>query len=182
MVQDITRIEGLVDDILALSAAETFHAGPPSRLELAQECRAVVEELGPFAADRDARIELRVAGGHWILGHRVTFALALRNLVVNAVTHSPHPVRVEISLADGPKWHSLTVRDDGPGIPRRLHEKIFECFHVGGHGDGNRSGAGLGLYLVKRNVESLGGWVELDSAEGAGSAFTMILPAVDAGT
>jgi signal transduction histidine kinase len=54
-----------------------------------------------------------------------------------------------------------------------LHKKIFECFYSE---SGERAGAGLGLYLVRRNAERLGGRVELESAEGAGARFTLVLP------
>ena len=109
----------------------------------------------------------------------MTFALALRNLLVNAVHHSPHAVTVTVAVRPGQKNHRVAVRDDGPGIPRRLQEKVFELFYSGKK-ESRPSGGGIGLHLVKRNVESLGGSIELESETGVGSTFTMVLPAAPA--
>jgi len=177
MLDDIHRLEGLVDDVLSTSAVDVFRQGPPVVLDLAEECRLVLEDLERFAADNRARFNLQAEPGSCIRGHRATLGLALRNLLVNAVRHSPAPVTVDVAVQAGRKEHRLVVRDDGPGIPRRLHEKVFECFYSGKQ-DGRSVGTGLGLYLVKRNIENLGGRVELDSARGLGCEFTLVLPAV----
>ncbi len=176
MLEDMKRLENLVDDVLALSAGDTFARGVPVRLELLAEAQLVLNDLARFAADRGAEFTLVGETEAWILGNRMTLALALRNLLVNAVKHSPEPVRVTVTVASGAGAHQLIVSDDGPGIPRRLHSKVFECFYSGSH-EGRRRGAGLGLHLVRQNIESLGGRIELDSEEGQGSTFTVTLPA-----
>jgi signal transduction histidine kinase len=71
----------------------------------------------------------------------------------------------------------LWVRDTGPGIPPELREKIFEPFYTTKKG---RSGTGLGLSVSRRIVKDLGGELRLESAVGAGSTFTVALPAVRA--
>jgi len=180
MVEDITRLENLVDGVLSMSAEDTFDHGPEIRLDLAAECRAVLDDLRDFTGDHGAEVRLAAPVHAFILGRRLTFHLALRNLVVNAVRHSQDPVRVDVSIEAGAKWHRVRVRDDGPGIPRRLHEKVFECFYSG-HKDGRRPGAGVGLHLVRRNIETLGGRTELESEDGAGSTFTLVLPAQTSG-
>ena len=113
-----------------------------------------------------------------MLGQALTLNLALRNLIHNAVRYSGESPRVTITLRREGAWHHLTVSDDGPGIARRLHAKVFECFYSGSTAAGGdqSAGTGLGLYLVKRNVETLGGRVELESAEQQGATFTVILP------
>jgi signal transduction histidine kinase len=70
----------------------------------------------------------------------------------------------------------VVVIDSGPGIPRRLREKVFECFYSTNCNKRN-GGTGLGLYLVRRNIESIGGKVALQSDEGQGCTFTLTLPA-----
>lgn len=180
MVEDVGRLETLVDEVLSTSADDTFDQGPRQRLDLHDECADVLEDLRRFAADREVTLTLAGARGAAVFGNRTTFALALRNLVINAMRHCPAPVSITVSVEAGPRWHRVVVADDGPGIPRRLHDKIFECFFSDSRGGGASRGAGLGLYLVKRNVEILGGSVELESEEGQGSAFTMVLPAMTA--
>jgi signal transduction histidine kinase len=176
MVEDIVRLETLVDGVLSMSADDTFDQGPEVQLDLTAECRTVIDDLRGFTADHKAAVSLEAAGPAFIMGRALTFQLAMRNLIVNAVKHSPHPVKVEVVIDKGSKWHRITVRDNGPGIPRRLHEKVFECFYSGSK-DNRKPGAGVGLHLVRRNIETLGGRTELESEEEAGCIFTLILPA-----
>ena len=186
MLDDLLRLEALVDDVLALSSDGAFGRGPRQTLDLARECRTVVTELQSFANDRGARIRLSAPPGCFILGQRLIFALALRNLIGNAVKHGGRGVKVDVIVEAGPEWHRVHVRDDGPGIPRRLHARIFSCFYSActdrdepdeAAGE-RRTGAGVGLYLVKRNVEKLGGRVELESTLDKGATFTLYLPAI----
>ena len=177
MVEDITRLESLVDEVLSMSADDTFAQGPQVRLDLAAECRAVMDQLRDFAQDHGADFTIEAPAGVFISGRELTFHLALRNLVVNAVNHSPDPVRVSVTVQKGNKWNRVIVKDNGPGIPRRLHEKVFECFFSGSK-DNRRPGAGVGLHLVRRNIETMGGRVELLSEEGAGCTFTLVVPAL----
>ncbi len=181
MLEDMARLDDLVDDILATSAADMFASGHRARLDLAAECRRVLDELEGFAAENDARFILKAEPGAVINGHRLSLALALRNLLINAVQHSPSAVTVEVAVIPGARRHTITVSDDGPGIPRRLQEKVFECFYSGKQ-DGRTSGSGLGLYLVRRNMEILGGTVTLASEPGRGTTFTCVLPAHRAAT
>ncbi len=93
------------------------------------------------------------------------------------VRHSPARCRVEVASKPGEKLApGESSSDNGPGIPRRLQDKVFECFYSGSK-DGKSAGAGIGLHLVRRNVENLGGRIELESETGAGCTFTMVLPA-----
>ena len=180
MVEDITRLETLVDEVLSMSADDTFAQGPQARLDLAAECRAVLDDLKDFGTDHGTEFSLDAPAGAFVLGRTLTFDLALRNLLVNAVRHSPEPVRVTITVHPGGKWHRVKVADNGPGIPRRLHEKVFECFYSGDK-DSRHPGAGIGLHLVRRNIETMGGRTELESGENAGSTFTLVLPALTTG-
>ena len=177
MVEDLTRLEVLVDEVLSMSADDTFAQGPQIRLDLAAEGRAVLNDLRDFAQDHGAEIKLDAPSPAYILGRRLTFHLALRNLIVNAVRHSPDPVKVVVTVRPGDKWHRVRVADNGPGIPRRLHEKVFECFYSRGQHN-SKPGAGVGLHLVRRNIETMGGRTELESEEGAGCNFTLVLPAL----
>jgi len=180
MIEDLIRLETLVDEVLSMSADDTFAQGPQVRLDLATECREVLDDLRDFAADHGAEFSLEAPSGAFILGRKLTFDLALRNLVVNAVSHSPAQVTVAVTVQPGEKWHRVKVTDNGPGIPRRLHEKVFECFYSGGK-DNRHPGTGIGLHLVRRNIETMGGRTELKSEEGAGSTFTLVLPAQTTG-
>jgi signal transduction histidine kinase len=179
MVADVVRLENLVDDMLAMSADDTFAVGPRERLDLCREAQAVLDGLRPFETDHGARFELVGAPGAAIMGQRLYFALALRNLLVNAVRHSPTPVHVTVTIESGRRQHRVVVTDDGPGIPRKLQARVFECFYST-TGNQRHGGTGLGLYLVRRNIESIGGKVALQSEEGRGCTFTLTVPAAPA--
>jgi PAS domain S-box-containing protein len=103
-------------------------------------------------------------------------AMVVRNLVSNALKFTDSGfVRVEALLEPGTLV--LRVADTGIGIAPEDHEKIFEMFCQGDGSDSRRhGGTGLGLYIVRRIVERLGGRVQLDSAVGEGSVFSVRLP------
>ncbi len=98
----------------------------------------------------------------------------LTNLVSNAIKFtSQGEVNIRIALTDDEQYWTLQVADTGPGIPEELHATIFEPFQKG---DNTRSGAGLGLAIVHEVIEKMHGRIELESAPGQGSTFTVYLP------
>ncbi|HEX8297798.1 MAG TPA: PAS domain-containing protein [Rubricoccaceae bacterium] len=107
---------------------------------------------------------------------RTPLELVFRNLVSNAVKHhdkSGGHVRVSARVV-GP-FAEFTVADDGPGIAPEYHPRVFDLFQTLRPRD-EVEGSGMGLAVVKKTVESLGGAVRLDSAPGAGAAFTFSWP------
>jgi signal transduction histidine kinase len=173
MVEDIRKLEGLVNQILALSGDDAFREEPRRRLDVAAACRKVLADLQGYLEGRNAQVSAELPAGHYIRGQELAFDLIVRNLVQNAVKFSPEPARISIALARQDGWHRLSVADQGHGIPRRLHAKVFECFYSRSE---TQPGAGLGLYLVRRCVDRLGGRIELASEEGRGATFTVLLP------
>jgi two-component system sensor histidine kinase PilS (NtrC family) len=110
--------------------------------------------------------------------HRV-----INNLVLNAVQAARGPIRIEVSVASvaaGEIPHGtnlehavrLQVRDDGPGIPEEIRDRLFDPFVSARAG-----GSGLGLAIVQRAVEAHRGLVLVDSEPGTGTTFTIFLPA-----
>lgn len=177
MVEDVGRLERLVNEVLAMSAEDTFNTGPKVLIDLVQETQNVIDDLRGYAQDHDSFIELQHETDHFFRGQAVPFCLALRNLLVNAIKHSDDGVSILVTLTRAKQFHHLVVKDNGPGIPRRLQKRVFDCFYSGKPGDGPAGGTGLGLYLVKRNIKAMGGQVELESEEGKGSSFKLKLPA-----
>ena len=98
----------------------------------------------------------------------------LQNLVQNAIRHTPADGTVRVEAERSPGTLRLTVSDSGEGIPSDSLDRVFEPYW---RGDAARSseGAGLGLALSKRIVESLGGEIEVDSDPGYGSRFAVLL-------
>jgi PAS domain S-box-containing protein len=102
----------------------------------------------------------------------------LQNLINNAIKFTPRgKVRVRVRCAPLLKLLEVKVSDTGVGIPREKISLIFERFHQVESPDGEaHEGVGLGLYIVKTFTQMLGGEVEVESAPGAGSSFTVVLP------
>ena len=180
MLQDVERLEGMVEQILAVSREEETGRGPDTVLDLAREAQLVLEDMQPFLEGHGARVTTELPEGHRIRGDRNALSVSLGNLIRNAALYSPPPARIEVAVRRNGRRHVLSVSDQGPGIPRRERQRIFESFYRIESPSGSLTkrpkGSGLGLYLVQRNVNGLGGSVELESEEGRGSTFTISLP------
>ena len=102
-------------------------------------------------------------------------ARVVQNLLQNAIRHTPVDGTITVAASHGPLGLELVVEDNGEGIAAQSLDRAFEPFW---RGDSARSspGSGLGLALVKRIVESLGGSVDAESAPASGSRFAVLLP------
>jgi signal transduction histidine kinase len=100
---------------------------------------------------------------------------ALANLLDNAVKYSPEQGHISIECSSSDDTVQVRIKDDGIGIPAREQPRIWERLYRGDKSRGHR-GLGLGLSLVKAVIEAHGGRVTVQSAEGAGSEFSVSLP------
>ncbi len=100
---------------------------------------------------------------------------AVYNLVQNAVEASPPTGTVWVKAWCDSKTFWLTVRDQGPGVPPDMRERIFEPF-VTSKTRLTTGGMGLGLALVRRSIQAMGGGIEVQDAPGGGAEFRVSLP------
>jgi signal transduction histidine kinase len=100
-------------------------------------------------------------------------------LISNAVKFSEPRAPVRVTASAGAEAVSITVADEGPGIPERDLERIFEELRRGSTAHGTQ-GSGLGLYLCRVIAEASGGELLVRSREGEGSTFTLVLPRAEA--
>jgi signal transduction histidine kinase len=104
-------------------------------------------------------------------------SFAIYNLLTNAVKYSPKRTTVSLSAESGPDCVRISVVDQGYGIAPSEQKKVFQRFYRVKRSQGdNEEGTGIGLALVKEIVSQHGGRIEVDSREGAGSRFTIVLP------
>ncbi len=101
----------------------------------------------------------------------------LSNLIENAVRHGEGTVTIDVTPAASPRdgedaGTSVTVSDEGPGIPEESMNRVFTRFWRGS----KRGGTGLGLYIVKGIVEAHGGTITVGRAAGGGARFRFTLP------
>ena len=120
-----------------------------------------------------------------VVGDRAALRRALQNLIQNSARHAAAGrwigVSAEATRAGRAEAVRLTVRDRGPGIPSGEESRIFQAFYRGRQAlAAGVSGSGLGLSLVQRIMDAHGGTVEVVSTPGAGSAFSLVLPAATA--
>ncbi len=112
-----------------------------------------------------------------ILVDREAIVDALLNLLTNAHKYSGASHDIRLGASAGQKWVRITVSDDGRGIPRSEHRRIFQKFYrVDERLSQAVEGSGLGLAMVQHIAHGHGGRVELESEPGKGSIFTLILP------
>ena len=100
----------------------------------------------------------------------------LVNLVENAVKYSEPDTPVLVKAESTSQYATIEVSDRGPGIPKELHERIFERFYRVDEARTRSGGTGLGLSIVKTFVEGMHGQVSLCSEDNEGSTFTLKLP------
>ncbi|MDR2915937.1 MAG: response regulator [Tannerella sp.] len=99
------------------------------------------------------------------------------NLLSNAIKYSPSGGKVDVTLDCGEKEWSLEVRDYGIGIPGDAKEKLFREFYRGENAVNSKIvGSGIGLLLVKDYIAMHNGHVHIDSKEGEGSSFRVVVP------
>jgi signal transduction histidine kinase len=168
----------LVDDLLALTRAEVgkldVQRGP---VPLAEVVLQVAASVAWMLGTKRLMLTTEVAGAPTIDTDRRLITHVLVNLVANAAKFTPDGGRVVVRARAAGAQAIIEVEDTGIGIPDDRRDDIFEAFRQLHAGDEKGyGGVGLGLALVKRLIDLLGGTVEVDSVVGKGSTFRVTLP------
>lgn len=167
-----TRVEGVLEGLLLLARADAGgQAGrePVALLGVAEEVVAELPEDGPA---------VRVGGDDvHVFADPVQIELVLRNLLSNAVRHTPPSGEVRVHVAIAGDDALLEVADTGEGIPADALPHVFErFFRADDARSRDRGGAGLGLSIVRTVVERHGGTVTIESEPGRGTTVRVRLP------
>ncbi|MDE2407813.1 MAG: sensor histidine kinase N-terminal domain-containing protein [Xanthomonadaceae bacterium] len=170
--EGLQRMERLVTQLLTLARVESLEALPDATaLPLAALVRSVVAEAGERAIPHGIALSLAAADGIRVHGSEGLLAIAVHNLVDNAIHHGRKPGRVEVAVQEREGWIELAVDDDGPGIPEGQVERLGERFlHSGG------SGSGLGLSIVHAIATLHGGALAAGRSPLGGARVVMRLP------
>jgi len=180
IVRESDRLSRLLSEFLDFARVRATHFAP---LDLHSVIVAVVRLI---RAHPDCRPDaaITIEGGHTLLeGDEDLLHRVVANLVLNAVQAARGPIKVTVAVktahaseiphgTDLEHAVRLQVRDNGPGIPEEVRERLFQPFVSGRSG-----GSGLGLAIVQRAVEAHRGLVLVDSGPGSGTTFTIFLPA-----
>jgi signal transduction histidine kinase len=168
-----TRMTGLLEDLLATARARSA-AFVDEPVDLALLAQQVVEEFAQLAADRALRLTTRLPRGPLVIADPEALARAIGNLLSNAVRLAPPHSEVTVAAGSTAGWAWVAVRDQGPGVPAHLHERVFQRFSRSP--DNPSTGHGLGLAITRQITEAHEGRVALFSAEAQGSTFVLWLP------
>ena len=147
-------------------AVSTFEALAAPQAQQGQAARNPISiDVSPSAMTTEVEVDRDVVVG------------AVLNLLANAAKYGGAGKPIEVRIDADAAGASISVRDHGPGIPPAEQARIFrEFYRTPDAYRSNVEGTGLGLALVKRHIEALGGTVEVESEVGRGAKFTIRLP------
>lgn len=168
------RMEAVLEGLLLLARADAGgEGGVRERVDLTTLATEVVDELQP---PDGPNVRVEGAASALVSGDVIQLDLLIRNLVSNAIRHTPESGDVVVHVALG-EHVVLEVRDTGEGIAAEALPRIFErFFRADAARDRPRGGAGLGLSIVQTVVHQHGGAVEAESTPGVGTIVRARLP------
>lgn len=180
--EEVALLERLVEDLQEVAIADAgaldLHV---EKVDLVDSVQAALAGVESTADAKGVRLRLDVAaaeGERLVRADRSRLGQILRNLLRNAITHSPEGGEIRVRVASAGDAREVMIEDRGSGIAPDHLDLIWERFYrVDDARDRASGGIGLGLAIVKRLVEAHGGRVRVDSRPGEGSAFRFTLPA-----
>jgi signal transduction histidine kinase len=182
-LEDMERLERLLQWMLRLARAEQWAHGTLRRdlgfVNLASTCESAADALSSLAVANRNEIQLLADREISCKADPEDLETIWVNLLENALRYSPRGASVRVKVSkNGNSCATVTVEDDGPGIPPDQREHIFERFH---RADSSRTretgGFGLGLAISKALVEAYGGTIRAESGSGGvGTRMAVELP------
>jgi two-component system, OmpR family, sensor histidine kinase TctE len=175
----VERATVLANQMLSLAKVEQLRAQSEDRVsDLAEAVRAMALELAPLIADKDIDFDIETEPAP-VRAHEWMLRELARNLLHNAVKHTPAGGALSVRVLAGHQGAALVVSDSGPGLSEELQPRLFQPFSAGDV----RSGSGLGLAICQEIVRALGGTIQLENREKgrrtAGLDATVRLPLAD---
>ena len=187
IVTEATRLNRLVDGLLALARGDAGRHGPPQPVRLHDLVSALVQSLSGRAGT--PRLILNPCPPIVVRADPDRLEEVVINLLDNAIKYTPPEGAIICTLRAEDNWAVLEVRDTGIGIHPEHLSHIFERFYRADRAHGRSEletgvvgedqkvpGSGLGLAISLQIVEEIGGTISAESAVGEGSCFTVRLP------
>jgi signal transduction histidine kinase len=168
---DAVAMSRLIGQMLDLARTDALEDMRQHQSDLHEIASRVATDMAPVAVGIGRSIRYRNEGSTTVDGRGELLERAVRNLIENALAHTPPGTEVEVIV--GPR-REIVVRDHGPGIPVELRQTVFERFW---RADRQRSGAGLGLAITRKIMEACGGQVQIADATDGGAVVSLVFPA-----
>lgn len=157
--QTVERATLLANQMLSLAKVEQMRQQPGLQsVDLAQVVRQVALDLSPLIAEKDIEFDIEtmpapIASHEWMLGELA------RNLLHNAIKHSPAGGTLAVRVICDARYAALTISDSGPGIPQELAARLYQPFSAGNV----RHGSGLGLAICQEIVQAMDANISLEN-------------------
>jgi len=178
LTKESERLTRITKEIIQLSRLQAADAITKPELVDIDDVVAQAIDQNQVAAE-SSRIKLVSGGdaGAEVYGDEPLLAVALHNLVANAIQYSPKGSRIGVGVTNSDGVVEIAVTDQGIGIPEDERDRVFERFYrIDPARSRHTGGSGLGLSIVKHVVQNHGGDVRVWSQPGNGSTFTIRLP------
>ena len=175
IIREVDGMNRIISELLALVRPNPLHLAETDLGQLAEETLFLARDSG--SRDRISFVTEFAPELPKVQVDRGAIKQVLLNVLVNAIQAIPGQGQVRVTSARfGPAEVCLKVADNGCGMPEAVRERIFDPFF-----STKPTGTGLGMAIARRIIEDHHGRIEVDSAEGQGSVFTLILPGLPAG-
>jgi PAS domain S-box-containing protein len=174
----IKYLTGLMDDVLTISKSETKKIiYNTEKCDLVKLCNSIIEEIKALLSEKHhLDIDIQLGGGIYYADEKL-IKLILSNLLSNAIKFSADGGRIGFIARTMREEIIFEVSDEGIGIPAEDQKRIFEPFDRGSN-IGVIRGTGLGMSIVKRSLDLLGGTIRLESGVGKGTKFVVSIPII----
>ena len=180
MLEDVERLTRLVESLLTLTRAESGGIQPrPEAVELGSLATSVTDHLRVLAEEKDQSLRVEAAGAVTAECDPALLRQALMNLLHNAIKYTPDRGSICVRTKSISATQSaIEVTDTGPGVPKAHRARIFDRFYRVDEGRSrDAGGVGLGLAIARWAIEANRGTIALESEDGKGCLFRIVLPA-----
>jgi heavy metal sensor kinase len=177
-LEEVDRLSTIVEALFAISRLDAGEAQQEwARFDLASLAANTTEQMSLLAEDKGVSVACNTQGDVTVEGDRARIKQVVVNLLDNAIKYTPSKGSINLDVRASAGKAVIEVTDTGIGIPSSALPHVFErFFRVDQARSRDVGGAGLGLAIVKSICVAHGGQVEVESAEGRGSRFTVELP------
>jgi heavy metal sensor kinase len=179
MLEEVDRLTRLVENLLMLTRGESGRIEAAfEEVNLSEWVEGVVEHLRVLAEEKEQIVTFDGGAPVSARCDSAVLSQGLINVLDNAIKYTPRKGTIRVSVQQMPSGEaSIGVEDTGPGIPAVDRERIFERFYRVDPGRSREcGGTGLGLAIARWSVEANHGRIEVESEEGKGSLFRIVLP------